>query len=84
MFIGRKQELQFFNDKYNAPGSQLVVLYGRWRIGKTDRRCKEAPNNTIIEAIALGNTQLNDIYTKTQIEKSKISVYLKILWNFKY
>jgi len=35
--------------------------------------------NTVIEAIALGNTQLNDIYTKTQIEKSKISVYLKNL-----
>jgi AAA+ ATPase superfamily predicted ATPase len=35
--------------------------------------------NTVIEAIALGNTQLNDIFTKTQIEKSKISVYLKNL-----
>lgn len=35
--------------------------------------------NTLIEAIALGNTQLNDIYTKTQIDKSKISVYLKNL-----
>ena len=35
--------------------------------------------NTLIEAVALGNTQLNDIYTKTQIDKSKISVYLKNL-----
>ena len=35
--------------------------------------------NTVIEAIALGNTRLNDIYTKTQIDKSKISVYLKNL-----
>lgn len=35
--------------------------------------------NSIIEAIALGNTRLNEIYTKTQIEKSKISVYLKNL-----
>jgi AAA+ ATPase superfamily predicted ATPase len=35
--------------------------------------------NTIIEAIALGNTQLNDIYTKTRIEKTKINVYLKNL-----
>jgi AAA+ ATPase superfamily predicted ATPase len=34
---------------------------------------------TIIEAIALGNTKLNDIYTKTLIEKTKISVYLKNL-----
>jgi len=36
MFIGREQELQFFEDKYNAPGGQLVVLYGRRRIGKTE------------------------------------------------
>jgi len=36
MFIGRERELQFFEDKYNAPGGQLVVLYGRRRIGKTE------------------------------------------------
>ena len=35
--------------------------------------------NTIIEAIALGNNSFNDILTKTQIEKSKLSVYIKNL-----
>lgn len=35
--------------------------------------------NVIIEAIALGNTKLNDIFLKTQIEKTKLSVYLKNL-----
>lgn len=35
--------------------------------------------NVIIEAIALGNTKLNDIYQKTQIEKTKLSAYLKNL-----
>ena len=35
--------------------------------------------NTIIEAIALGNTGLNGIHQKTQIDKSKLSVYLKNL-----
>lgn len=35
--------------------------------------------NVIIEAVALGNTKLNDIYQKTQIEKTKISAYLKNL-----
>ena len=29
MFIGREQELRFLEDKYNAPGGQLIVLYGR-------------------------------------------------------
>ena len=36
MFIGRKQELQFLEDKYNSKGGQLVVLYGRRRVGKTE------------------------------------------------
>jgi AAA+ ATPase superfamily predicted ATPase len=35
--------------------------------------------NTIIEAIALGNTKLNDINNKTSIDKSKLSVYIKNL-----
>ena len=35
--------------------------------------------NTIIEAVALGNNTLALIHSKTQLEKSKISVYLKNL-----
>lgn len=35
--------------------------------------------NTVIQAIALGNTKLNDIHQKTQIDKNKLSVYLKNL-----
>ncbi|MCL2747085.1 MAG: ATP-binding protein [Oscillospiraceae bacterium] len=47
MFIGREQELNFFEDKYNAPGGQLVVLYGRRRIGKTEllqKFCESKPH----------------------------------------
>jgi len=36
MFIGRKQELTFLENRYTSPGGQLVVLYGRRRIGKTE------------------------------------------------
>lgn len=35
--------------------------------------------NTIVEAIALGNNSFADIMNKTQLEKSKLSVYLKNL-----
>lgn len=35
--------------------------------------------NTVIQAIALGNTKMNDIHNKTLIEKSKLSVYIKNL-----
>ena len=47
MFIGRKQELQFLEDKYNSKGGQLVVLYGRRRVGKTEtlrKFCKGKPH----------------------------------------
>ncbi|KAF0193520.1 MAG: putative ATPase (AAA+ superfamily) [Bacillota bacterium] len=35
--------------------------------------------NTILEAVALGNTKLNDIFQKTQIDKNKLTVYLRNL-----
>ena len=47
MFIGRKQELQFLENKYNTKGGQLVVLYGRRRVGKTETLrefCKGKPH----------------------------------------
>lgn len=36
MFIGREAELQFLNDKYEENKGQLIVLYGRRRVGKTE------------------------------------------------
>lgn len=36
MFIGREAELQFLENKYKMDGGQLIVLYGRRRVGKTE------------------------------------------------
>ena len=36
LFIGRKAELDFLNSKYSEPQGQLIVLYGRRRVGKTE------------------------------------------------
>ena len=36
MFIGREAELRFLNDKYKEKPGQLIVLYGRRRVGKTE------------------------------------------------
>ena len=47
MFIGRETELKFLNDKYSENGSQLIVLYGRRRVGKTETLrefCKGKPH----------------------------------------
>ena len=34
-FIDREQELAFFSSAWERPGAQLLVLYGRRRVGKT-------------------------------------------------
>lgn len=47
MFIGREAELQFLERKYNEDKGQLIVLYGRRRVGKTETLrefCKEKPH----------------------------------------
>lgn len=36
MFIGRESELKFLQDKYEEAKGQLIVLYGRRRVGKTE------------------------------------------------
>ncbi len=35
MFVGRKKELKLLDDAYQSRKSELVVLYGRRRIGKS-------------------------------------------------
>ena len=35
-FVNRKRELEFLERKNDEPGPQLIVLYGRRRIGKTE------------------------------------------------
>lgn len=47
MFIGREAELSFLQDKYDENRGQLVVLYGRRRVGKTETLrefCKGKPH----------------------------------------
>jgi len=47
MFIGRKSELEYFNEKYENNDAQLIVLYGRRRVGKTEllrEFCKDKPH----------------------------------------
>ncbi len=47
MFIGREAELKFLEDKYSESKGQLIVLYGRRRVGKTETLkefCKGKPH----------------------------------------
>ena len=47
MFIGREAELNFLQEKYDENRGQLIVLYGRRRVGKTETLkefCKNKPH----------------------------------------
>ena len=47
MFIGREKELRFLQDKYDEKKGQLIVLYGRRRVGKTETLrefCRDKPH----------------------------------------
>ena len=47
MFVGREEELKFLEERYAARGGQLIVVYGRRRVGKTEtlrRFCQGKPH----------------------------------------
>ena len=59
MFVGRKNELELLNDVYHSPNNELIVLYGRRRIGKSSlikRFAERKPNYYEFEAIEGGTT----------------------------
>jgi len=55
------------------------ILYSEVEFLMRQEFREAAVYNTVLNAIALGATQLNEIWQKTQIDKSKLSVYLKNL-----
>ncbi len=55
------------------------VLYNEVEFLLHEELREPSTYNTIIEAVALGNTEYNAILTKTQIEQRTLSVYLKNL-----
>ncbi len=65
----------------NAILSRGSALYNEVEFLLHEELREPATYNSIIEAIALGNTDHNDILMKTQIEQRTLSVYLKNLVN---
>ena len=46
-FINREDELHFLNEKWQSDGAQLIVVYGKRRVGKTEltlRFSKDKPH----------------------------------------
>lgn len=80
MFIGRKQELQFLEDKYNSKNGQLVVLYGRRRVGKTETLrefCRNKPHIFYSCREISDKLQLRSFSEKLLNEKIPAASYIK-------
>lgn len=79
MFIGREAELRFLNDKYNRNEGQLVVLYGRRRVGKTEtlrKFCENKPHVFFSCRECTDKMQLKTFSEKMLNEKLPASAYI--------
>ncbi|WP_057979307.1 ATP-binding protein [Caloramator mitchellensis] len=78
MFVGRNEELNFLNEKYNLKSGQFIVLYGRRRIGKTEllrHFSKDKPHIFYVCRETVDSEQLK-LFSKKLLEKSSVSQYL--------
>lgn len=71
MFVGREKELAEMNRLYDTPGFQMLVLYGRRRVGKT----------TLIEEFSRPRKTL--FFTaKIQVDKENLSDFSRAVYDF--
>lgn len=68
-FVNREKELNFLKDKYSSGSSELIIIYGRRRVGKTE----------LIKQ-SLANTQCRTLYFLGELQKEKqlTSLYSRI------
>lgn len=73
MFIGRENELRFLEDRYNTPGGQLVVIYGRRRVGKTEtlRKFCEGKEHIFYACTETADEQQLIAFSERVLQKNK-------------
>lgn len=82
MFIGRESELHFLEDRYSQEGGQLVVLYGKRRVGKTEtlrQFCKRKPHVFFSCRECPDKMQLKSFSEKILKEKNPAAAYISEL-----
>ena len=72
LFVGRQQELQFLNEHYKSKQAELVVIYGRRRVGKTEFTLRFASDKPHIYFLADQRPETELI----QELKQQMSIYL--------
>lgn len=88
-FINRERELQFLTKKYNSPSAELIIIYGRRRIGKTElitRFCKNKNSFYFMgrlesrqDTITRFNTLLAEQFNDTSLMRKPLTDFDAIL-----
>lgn len=73
LFVNRQQELQFLNEHYKSKLAELVVIYGRRRVGKTEFTLRFASDKPHIYFFADQRPETELI----QELKQQMSIYLQ-------
>ena len=79
MFIGRESEPNFLEERYSSNKGELVVLYGRRRVGKTEtlkQFCKDKPHLFFSCRECTDKLQLKNFSEKLLKEKIPASAYI--------
>ena len=79
MFIGREAELKFLQDRYEDRNGQLIVLYGRRRVGKTETLrefCKGKPHVFFSCTQTTDRVQLRNFSSRMLQENSPARNYI--------
>jgi len=79
MFFGRKDELEFLKSRYEKDIGQLIVIYGRRRIGKTEllrEFCKDMPHVFYACKECTDDEQLNS-FSSRMLKNAQISKYIQ-------
>src|SRR5208283_1856523 len=72
LFVNRQQELRFLNEHYKTKTAELVVIYGRRRVGKTEFTLRFADDKPHIYFLADQRPETELI----QELKQRMSIYL--------
>ena len=78
MFAGRQKELLFLEKKYNSQQSEMLVIYGRRRIGKTEllKHFAKDLKHVFYSAIETLDKNQLDLFSKAILKGSSLEKYL--------
>ena len=59
-FVDRDKELRFLQEKYSSGSSELIIIYGRRRVGKTELIKQSLARTSVKSLYFLGELQKED------------------------